>query len=963
MSTRWLTLLGALIAAVSFGCGDGEEGEGEVYFDSDAPDFNSPGYGAGGSGGSGATGGSGGSGGAEQAIEEADVIQLQGPRLYALSRYGGLSVVDVSAKDQLKLLGRFELSGEPFEMYIKDGVAFAMYSDFAHQAGWEGPLQWVRPSAVVALDVKNPAKITKLGEFLLPGAISDSKRVGNVLYVVSHENGGCWNCAPGERTNIVSLDVTVPSKVAKVDQLTFAGSDANGSGYRSVMATQDRMFIGGRDPSGAQGSVIDLVDISDPGGKLVKGGSVPVAGSIESRWQMDEKDGVLRVISQPGWWSTADPPVVQTFKVVSSQEIKPLASVPMKLPEPERLRSVRFDGDRGYAITFRQTDPLFVIDLGDPIAPKQVGALVMPGWVFHLEPRGDRLFGLGFDLGNPNGTLNVSLFDVADATQPKLLDRVDFGGESGKLPEDQDRIHKAFTLLDSEGLIFVPHGGNAYQGGCLTWTSAVQIVGFSKDDLVKRGNAPSRGMARRALLHDSRLLTVSDFAVERFDITNQDAPQALGTVPLATVVNRVVAAGDKAVRLGHDQYTSRNALDVVPLSDIARVGENGVDLSSTFSEAGESKCWYAHEVRDLFAHGTHVYASSGWEARVFAVLDVSSGTPAVEGKLTLPAPGLESYSEFHGGDGILDAGRPTVQVGSTLVALRRMARWNAAAKGYDFELLLDVLDFSNPKSPALVNVPLPKALGATALVASGGDVLFSHWTPSPTDPTKVRFYVDRLGLADPAAPQLSSTHTPGPLLAISSAGDRALTTTYQKVVETTDLQTCAEKWGHGHFDDSTGQVGACTGYLLGVALVTLGDAVASVLDTRALDPSRHPFRSALGTDRVYLSTVDKSVEMGLTVLSGLSAGKIHVANVALPKDHLHSTITDLIGDGARAVVLGSDPRWVSVIDAANPITPTFTTVAALVRGRGFHDNPSTVIGDTLVVPRGPYGVDLVDLTP
>ncbi|GMV16688.1 MAG: hypothetical protein AMXMBFR56_49120 [Polyangiaceae bacterium] len=994
MQTRWLLVLGALITGLFFGCGDGEEVDSATFFDSDVPGFDGPGAGggismdsgaSGGSGGSatGGSGGGGGAGGAEKAIEEADIIQLQGTRLYALSKYGGLSVIDVSVKDQLKLLGSYKLSGEPFEMYVKDGVALAMYSSWGHYEGSGAYWEWVQSSAIVALDVKDPTKIVKLGEFLLPGEISDSRIVGTVLYAVSYENGSCWKCAVGERTNVISLDVKVPSKVVKVDEMAFGYSGSYGWGKRSVMVTQNRMFIGGRDDSGADGSMIQIVDISDPTGKLVKGASVPAAGSIESRWQMDEKDGVLRLISQPGWWSAGNPPVVQTFQVVSSQEIKPLASLPMVLPEPERLRSVRFDGNRGYAITFRQTDPLFVIDLSDPTAPKQVGELQMPGWVYHMEPRGDRLLALGFDQAKPEGALNVSLFDVADATNPKLLDRVDFGGDWGQFAEDQDRIHKAFTILDTLGLIFVPfsgwtNSGNGYYG-CSSWTSGIQIVNFTKDDLVKRGTAPARGTARRAFLHDTRLFAVSDVAVETFDISDQDKPLAKTNLGLANVVTKVIAVGDKVARLGSDWYTSRSVLDVVPLSAIDKPTSNAVDLEGALGTAEESKCWYGYwgaSNIELFANGSKLYVVAGYDERRIAVFDLSSGAPVLEGKASIPALGSGSpygYGYYSGSNVIPDAGEATVRVGSALVALRRMTEWKPGGQSYDTKVSLDVVDLSSPKSPKHVNVALPKLLGATGLSLAGGDALFSHWAPSPTSPGKVRFYVDRLDLANPSAPKLSSTNVPGSLLAANTAGTRALTVTYVKVVEKTDSQSCFEKWGNSaEFKyDETGnwESGICTGYHRGLTLVQLGGAAATVLDSMSLPDTFQPSQIELGTDRVFMGTYSNMYSPGagaprVAVLSGFSAGKIDFADIAVPMSATYSYLDTLIADGTRAVVLSGYPRTVMVVDAKNAAAPTLTQVAKLDQELTYYGgHEPTVIGDTLVVPLGPNGVNLVDLTP
>src|SRR5690606_10945896 len=132
---------------------------------------------------------------------------------------------------------------------------------------------------------------------------------------------------------------------------------------------------------------VQVVDISDPSGALVAGAVFAVAGPIQSRWQMDEFGGVFRVISQPGGWGNLLPPVLETFQVFSSDDIERVGYLTVAMPqENEVLKSARFDGDRAYAITAEQVDPLF--DLSDPFEPVQLGELEMPGWVYHLEPRG-----------------------------------------------------------------------------------------------------------------------------------------------------------------------------------------------------------------------------------------------------------------------------------------------------------------------------------------------------------------------------------------------------------------------------------------------------------------------------------------------------------------------------------------------------------------------------------------------
>ncbi len=93
------------------------------------------------------------------------------------------------------------------------------------------------------------------------------------------------------------------------------------------------------------------------------------------------------------------------------------------LAPEEQIYAVRFIGDRGYMVTFRQVDPLFTIDLSDPAAPSLVGELKVPGYSAYLHPLSDDfVLAIGMD-GTEEGTvtgLAVSLFDVSDFANPVL---------------------------------------------------------------------------------------------------------------------------------------------------------------------------------------------------------------------------------------------------------------------------------------------------------------------------------------------------------------------------------------------------------------------------------------------------------------------------------------------------------------------------------------------------------------
>lgn len=523
---------------------------------------------------------------ANRAIAEADIIQLDGGRLYALSAAGTVSVVDVSVPSQLALLGQSRLAGEPFEMYRRGDFLITMWNGAVSATGnTNAPLpeqnntRYVPPpsrdpnsgAAVVVLDVRDPSRIRSVATFPVPGELADSRIVGDVLYLATYQNAQCYNCGDTQRTVVTSFDVKNALSLRQVDQMIFKSNAPDsynlpwGSNWkRSLFVTNERLYVGGHgdlDPRSYGDSVhppkegiIDVLDVTDPGGRLQLGARIEVAGAVLSRWQMEERDGVLRVISQRGAGRTGNGqgmPEVDTFSIVNTKTYLPLGHTSIKLPRQEGLRTVRFDKDRAYAITYNQTDPLFTIDLKNPAAPTVRGELTMPGFMYYLEPYGDRVIGLGVDRDDPRGSLNVSLFDVSNLDRPKMISRVPFGTPSVgedyvalnyELPEDQDRIQKAFRVFP-DGLVAVPYSdARIYYSGdaCDSLRSGIQLMDWSGDVLVKRALLPVRGNPRRALELGNDLLAVSDATVSTFSLVDHDVAKKTADVTIGTCTPRVL---------------------------------------------------------------------------------------------------------------------------------------------------------------------------------------------------------------------------------------------------------------------------------------------------------------------------------------------------------------------------------------------------------------------------------------
>lgn len=944
-----------------------------------------------------------------RAIEEADIINITDGRLYALSRYGGLSVIDVSVRDQLKLLGRHKVVATPFEMYVRDGIVFALYNGFSEYSYDENEELWTyyQTSHVVVLDARNPSSITELSRFAIPGSISDSRIVGDVLYVAAYEDGYCWGCGDAPRTNLLSLDVAAPADIQLVDELGFDEREDTYSWKRSLTATDERLYLAGPTWGANEpvGSTIQVVDISDPDGDMELGAAVEVGGQIQSRWQMDETDGVLRVISQPFTWRSDVAPVVQTFRVESSASVTPLGSTTLVLPRAEQLQSVRFDGDRAYAITFEQTDPLFTIDLSDPAAPRQTGELEMPGFLYHMEPRGDRLVGLGFDQGNEDGAITVSLFDVSDLANPTMLSRVNFGGDWGSLAEDQDRIHKAFKLLDDDGLILVPFSGYSYdearENECWSgvYSSGVQLVDWQADTLTLQGVAASIGEARRGLVHDGRLLTMSDERVESFDISNRAEPQKTAELAVAQLVTHTAGVQNGLVRVSQNWWTNTTRIDVSTLAGAESPASSGqLELPQLDSPAD---CYSSSWLGDVHSNGSHAYLmyqtyeylpelGRSQQRKQVLTIDVSDPTaPKLAGDAPIEiTSGDESYGYYGSyGAGLVSSGSPVVNVGSTLAVSARSVDYSGnTPRPGNSELKL--VGLADPANPSVITVPLPPSLGYTGLLASGSIVATSHQEPSPLADDRVRFYLDRVNVMDPAEPVLlPSVNIPGSLVAYDAASAHAVTADYQNLtIPEITWPECRQQFG-GAFRPATNAIqddispGTCLTIQQTLRLVAVTSDRARIVDSYTLPPGEQVTTTALGDDRLFVSVgkrgyyygygVGGAVDDGyyyassfasgtapLVVLSGIRSGSFASARLELEAGDSWGYVP-LVASGKSAALSTGFRGKLVVVDASNVRA---LRVAREVELDGYVQDLD-VVGNSAVASLGYDGVKTLSLAP
>jgi uncharacterized secreted protein with C-terminal beta-propeller domain len=247
-------------------------------------------------------------------------------------------------------------------------------------------------------------------------------------------------------------------------------------------------------------------------------GSGRVEGTLLNQYSLSEHAGHLRVATTIGSTSGRAPSSESVVSVLAQQgdRLVTVGSVG-GLGRGERIHAVRFIGPLGYVVTFRQTDPLYTVDLSDPARPKAVGELKITGYSAYLHPAGEnRLIGVGQEATEQGVRLGtqVSLFDVGAPAAPRRIAQYQVPGGSSEVEFDPH----AFLYWPAKNLLVVPL--TSASGGTERFAPAPPSGGalvlrlepgrISEVGRIQHPVASGEGTVRRAIVIGDQLWTVSE---------------------------------------------------------------------------------------------------------------------------------------------------------------------------------------------------------------------------------------------------------------------------------------------------------------------------------------------------------------------------------------------------------------------------------------------------------------------
>ncbi len=418
-----------------------------------------------------------------EGVDEADIIKTDGKYIYLIAK-DKLYIAKAYPSEKAKIVSDTQLSRNQFnptELFIHEN-RLAVFGNGYEPSCYDATdsrqksnclLRSFSATTVKIYDITDKNYPELIDELNFEGSYVTSRKIDEYVYFAVNtypQFREPYNIMPLYKTEEEYEPVAKCGDVRIIDEhprniLTVIGFNienpheldkeliaANGE---NVSASQENLYVA---QTANDETVINKFSLNHGKIRFAAEGKVP--GHILNQFSMDEFDGHFRIATTKGqvWRGESDSSnnlYVLNEKMDIVGEIEDLAP-------GEKIYSVRFMGKKGYIVTFKKVDPLFVIDLSLPEKPKVLGKLKIPGYSDYLHPYDENtIIGIGKDTEEAEEGdfawyqgIKIALFDVSDVKNPKELHKVIIGDRGTDSPALTD--HKAFLFDKEKELLVIP---------------------------------------------------------------------------------------------------------------------------------------------------------------------------------------------------------------------------------------------------------------------------------------------------------------------------------------------------------------------------------------------------------------------------------------------------------------------------------------------------------------------------
>ncbi len=474
-------------------------------------------------------------------VDEPDIVKTDGEHLCVASN-NTLFILKAYPPEEAEVLSKIEFNGTLGELFLNGDKLVIMGSYGSYYQPYRISTLIDDKTILEVYDISNARNPVLKRTFSISGNYFDSRMINDYVYLIATQPAYLLYdtlVLPKiySENGINEIDA---SKIyyANISDYSFAfttvaainvhDDDQDATHKTYLLGATSNMYVSPNNIyitfwTQGGGTLIFRIRIENETIEGKAKGEVP--GSVLNQFSMDEYNGYFRIATTTEAWTSG---VSQNNLYVLDLDLDIVGKLENMAPG-ERIYSVRFMGDRGYVVTFRQVDPFFAIDLQDPQRPKVLGVLKIQGYSSYLHPYDEsHIIGIGKDGSN----VKISLLDVSNVTDPQEIYNYQVSGRWSDTPVLSD--HKALLFDRSKNLLVMPVLASDYS---YSYWQGVYVFRITLEEVALKGRIThldgasgpvyyypytAPGYVKRALYIDDALYTVSDKKVMMHEMETLD---------------------------------------------------------------------------------------------------------------------------------------------------------------------------------------------------------------------------------------------------------------------------------------------------------------------------------------------------------------------------------------------------------------------------------------------------------
>ncbi len=423
-----------------------------------------------------------------EGVDEADIVKSDGRYIY-LAIDNRLIIAWAYPPEEAKVVWEHELGGSIAGIFISgDKLAVLEAGGPVYASDWRPGEAQTRPdryreeTSIRVYDVADRVDPVLDREVSVDGYYVCARMIGDWVYLVA--NGPAW--VGEDETGLPWIDADNGTVQIPAEEIWHSPSPDGPCSFTTIMsvnvadketeAAHETLLLGGASTvyvslsniyvtfptwSGASGGTsIHRLHINQ--GRIDYHATGDVPGSLLNQFSLDERGEYLRVATTVWNRNVSPAQARQTNNVYVLDQALDITGHLENLAPGESIHSARFMGSRCYLVTFQKVDPLFVIDLADPLHPAILGELKITGYSDYLHPYDENhIIGIGKEAAAAEEGdfawyqgVKISLFDVSNVAHPVEIAKYQIGDRGTDSPVLSD--HKAFLFDRSRNLLVLP---------------------------------------------------------------------------------------------------------------------------------------------------------------------------------------------------------------------------------------------------------------------------------------------------------------------------------------------------------------------------------------------------------------------------------------------------------------------------------------------------------------------------